>query len=87
MKADTEIQSVEQYKRILERYQEVYPNGLYFRGEADDHPDHKPSIARNEILLQNEFRIFKGHISEHSDEGSNQTIATFAKIQHYGSKS
>ena len=57
MKADTEIQSVEQYKRILERYQEVYPNGLYFRGEADDYPDHKPSIARNEILLQNEFRI------------------------------
>jgi len=54
MKADTEIQSVNQYIKFLKRYQEVYPNGLYFRGEADDYPDHKPSIARDEIFLQNE---------------------------------
>ena len=59
MKADTEIQSVEQYKKKLERYQEVYPNGLYFRGEADDYPDHRPSIARDEDFLQNESQVFR----------------------------
>ena len=85
MKADTEIQSVEQYKQYLERYQNVYPNGLYFRGEADDYADHKPAIARNEYLLQNESKIFNQYVSEQSDEGSNLAIATLAKIQHYGS--
>lgn len=82
MKADTEIQSVDQYKKILKTYQEVYPNGLYFRGEADDYTDRKPSIARDEILLQNESQIFTQLISEHPDERKYSTIATLAKIQH-----
>ena len=83
MKADTEIQSVEQYKRKLERYQEVYPNGLYFRGEADDYPDHIPSIARDEDFLHNEAQVFRKLVSEHPDEGAGPVITTIAKIQHY----
>ena len=83
MKADTEIQSVEQYKKKLERYQEVYPNGLYFRGEADDYPDHRPSIARDEDFLQNESQVFRKLVSEHPDEGAGPVITTIAKIQHY----
>lgn len=85
MKADTEIQSVNQYKDCLKRYQEVYPNGLYFRGEPDDYPDHKPSLARNEYLLQNEAQVFSRFVSEHSNERADLTIAVLAKIQHYGS--
>lgn len=85
MKADTEIHSVDQYIKYLERYQEVYPKGLYFRGEADDYPDHKPSIAREENLLQNESNIFRQYLSEQPNEEGNPVIVTLAKIQHYGS--
>ena len=34
MKADTEIISLEELKRLLSKYEACYPGGLYFRGES-----------------------------------------------------
>lgn len=82
MKADTEIISIDDFKRFIARYEACYPGGLYFRGESMDYPTRKPSIDRNPRLLANESRLYQEAISMHHLYG--ETISKLAIMQHYG---
>ena len=82
MKADTEIISVNDLKRLIARYEECYPDGLYFRGESMDYPTRKPSIDRNPRFLANEPRLYQEAVSIHHLSGD--TISNLSIMQHYG---
>lgn len=82
MKADTEIISLEELKRLLSRYEACYPGGLYFRGESRNYPSMMPSVERNPEFLVHEPELYQESVSTHQLSGD--IITNLARLQHYG---
>ncbi len=79
-----QVNSIENYLRILERYKE-YPE-KYYRGQLEKYKTIPSSVARDRGYLLSESKIYHESIEMKEDEFKEllTPIERLAKLQHYG---
>lgn len=86
MKAQEEITDLKNFQKFISRYQIVYPDKLFFRGEKLFFPNRTPGILRKDSYLKHESDFYSDLQNMHQSEFINQDdfIDKLALMQHYG---
>lgn len=86
MKAQEEITKLKTFQDFISRYEIVYPDKLFFRGEKLFFSNRTPGILRKDSYLKHESDFYSDLQKMHQSEFINQNdfIDKLALMQHYG---